>query len=88
MASDAGTRHGAQRRSAEAVGWQVWDASIWTALHSRSGNGEQLQEREYMTTKYTDWGGRIEGEHEKIQKTGWDRWGGRVIIKCVSSNRS
>ena len=31
-------------------------------------------------------GGSIEGANENIHKIGGDRWGGRVIIKCVISN--
>ena len=63
--------------------------SRWTVICDSRKGGEWVQKRGDMTTNPTDGGGsRIEGGNEKIQKTGRDRWGEWVRIKCVISNRA
>ena len=66
-------RQEAQRRVTEDGGWQVQvqATSRLTALCASRGSGERVQERGARSTNATDGGGgRIEGENEKIQKTG------------------
>ena len=64
-------RRGAHRRAVEAGRWKVRAASRLTALRSRRGDGERMQNRGAMMTNATDGGGgRIQRVNEKIHKTG------------------
>ena len=59
---------GAQRQEADSSEWWVWVTSRWTALCSKRGGGELVQEIWDMRTNATDGGAVLYRGETKISR--------------------